>query len=365
MFARRFLPAALLSLFAFALVTPACSATEAWSWGKGMGSSAASSGTVCEANGQDGSRSVDSATERQETTGQQDSVLSPSTEPVIPAEAMVVLVTDPLSSRIACNCVGGYAQRNYDKLGEFLQTRIGRPVVMVYGESVAAALEKSGQRADAIIGKHSVILSAAESNGWTILPVAQLADRNESVTQTGLFVVRAANPAQSVADLKGYRILLGPAACDEKHAAPVEFLAEHGISVPESIAERETCPTCSHAAKSLMEFEPATPVAAVISSYAIPLLEGCGNVKKGDLRVIGESQPVPFITVFANQTLADSDREKLTAALLEVELDAALLEHLESATGFVPWHSETAASEEKAGGDSVDGPAGSGKKKSR
>jgi len=40
------------------------------------------------------------------------------------------------------------------------------------------------------------------------------------------------------------------------------------------------------------------PAATVISSYAQPLLEGCGTIKKGDLRVIGETDPMPFVVAF-------------------------------------------------------------------
>ena len=43
--------------------------------------------------------------------------------------------------------------------------------------------------------------------------------------------------------------------------------------------------------------------AAVISSYALPLLEGCDVIDKGVLRVLGRTKPVPFVTVFATESL--------------------------------------------------------------
>ena len=43
---------------------------------------------------------------------------------------------------------------------------------------------------------------------------------------------------------------------------------------------------------------PEKPTAAVISSYAAALLEGCGTIEKGAIRIIGETEPVPFVTVF-------------------------------------------------------------------
>ncbi len=75
----------------------------------------------------------------------------------------------------------------------------------------------------------------------------------------------------------------------------------------------------------------------MISSYAGPLLEGCGKVKKGDLRVIGESKPVPFITLFVREEMSKADRAKLSESLENVGLDAKLLVDLETASGFIPW----------------------------
>ena len=74
----------------------------------------------------------------------------------------------------------------------------------------------------------------------------------------------------------------------------------------------------------------------MISSYAAPLLEGCGTIKKGDLRVIGETAPVPFITAFATDRVDDAQRERIRAALLSAGTHAELLAALETLVGFVP-----------------------------
>ena len=91
-----------------------------------------------------------------------------------------------------------------------------------------------------------------------------------------------------------------------------------------------------------MELAADVKAAAVISSYAEPLLEGCGKVKKGDLRVIGESKPVPFITIFAKTSLSKKELSDISAALDEVGLDAKLLIDLETASGFQPWEEPAA-----------------------
>lgn len=152
-------------------------------------------------------------------------------------------------------------------------------------------------------------------------------------------MVRSTDAAKSIEDLRGYRILFGPEDCDEKSAAPMAWLREHNVPLPGTI---ETSSSCSNAAVALMELPVDTKAAAVISSYAGPLLEGCGKVAKGDLRVIGESRSVPFITLFVRDEMPKADRERLLTALQDVELDAQLLIDLETAEGFVPWTNSTA-----------------------
>lgn len=269
---------------------------------------------------------------------------------------LTLVVMDPLAAPLACDCVQGYAQRKYESLGAYLQTKLGREVKVVWAESLKDALEKSGGKADLIIGKHSVVRADAKEAGLKIRPVAKLTGLDDKTTQTGLIVVRKADPAQSVKDLKGYRVLFGPADCDEKHAAPLALLKENGIEVP---ATPETCPSCSTAAVQLLELPESEKAAAVISSYAQPLLEGCGKVEKGDLRVIGESKPVPFITLFGRRDLSEADLAPLRSALDDVALDAKLLIDLESGSGFELWKQK----EQQEAVSAVEQTIPSGKKK--
>jgi ABC-type phosphate/phosphonate transport system substrate-binding protein len=65
------------------------------------------------------------------------------------------------------------------------------------------------------------------------------------------------------------------------------------------------------------------------------LLEGCGTIEKGDLRVIGETAPVPFISVFVSKNVSKTLRDSLEVALLEVAKDAKLKKAMETKNGFV------------------------------
>ena len=248
---------------------------------------------------------------------------------------LVVAVMDPLSARLACDCVKGYAQRKYERLGVYLEESLGRGVEVVWAESLANAVtEADGREPDIVIGKHSVVLTDAKQEKWQVEPIASLTGKDGKTTQTGLIVVRKDSPAKSAADLKGYRLIFGPADCDEKSAAAIALFHSLGVDVK---ADPETAATCSLAAACLMDLPTDEHAAAVISSYAEPLLAGCGTINKGDLRVIAETAPVPFITVFANGILPSSERDAVRDALLRLGKREDLLAALETKEGFVAY----------------------------
>ena len=247
---------------------------------------------------------------------------------------LILVVTDPLSSELSCPCVEGYAQRNYEKLAAFLTEKLGRPVKAHFSESLAGALQKKTEgKADIVIGKDSMVRADAKAAKMAVQHLACLTGKNGETTQKGLFVVPKDDPALSADGLKGYKILFGPAKADEKHAAAIALLKDLGVSAP---AEPETCVTCSVGATKVLELhKKGEKVATVISNYALPLLEGCGTIKKGELRVIGETDEVPFIAAFANDQLSAADREAIKTALLEVGKSKDLCTVLETKAGFV------------------------------
>ena len=69
--------------------------------------------------------------------------------------------------------------------------------------------------------------------------------------------------------------------------------------------------------------------------YAPPLLEGCGTIKKNSLRVVGKTDPVPFIAAFATDRVSAADRTAITAALMKIGENRELCAAMESKSGFV------------------------------
>lgn len=257
--------------------------------------------------------------------------------PLIAADREVpftIIVTDPLSKELSCPCVEGYAQRDYTELGKHLSTKLGKAVVVEFGESLEGALtKKTAGRVDAIIGKDSMVRFQAKAQKLEIIKLAALTGKDGAITQQGFLVVHSSDPAISADQLKDYRVLFGPPAAEEKNAAAKALLKD--LNVTYTAMEKDAA-SCSDCATKLLDFgKNSEKVVGVISSYAVPLLEGCGTVKKGDLKVVGKTDPVPFIAVFICASVPADVQKKLQASLLEVGKNERLCKVLETKDGFV------------------------------
>jgi outer membrane protein assembly factor BamB/ABC-type phosphate/phosphonate transport system substrate-binding protein len=258
----------------------------------------------------------------------EENLSNPRSSPPAESSALRIVVMDPLSEQLACDCVAGYAQRKYDRLGEFLEKKLARKVEIAYAEALSSPHASAKQGIDLIIGKFSVVVFDAGRAGLDIRTVAMLTGKEGTLTQTGLFVVRQADPARSIEDLKGYRLLFGPEDSHEKRGAALASLEAFDLPPPEEIS---SSPSCNTAALAVAEQDAD---AAVISSYAMPLLEGCGTIDKGTLRIVGDTDPVPFVGVFVTDRVGPEEEKQLAEALLEVCNHPDLLTAMESSHGF-------------------------------
>jgi len=246
-----------------------------------------------------------------------------------PGEPLRIVVMDPLSAQLACDCVGGYAQRQYDRLGDWLAQTLGRPVTLVYAQSLSSPTARVKDGVDLVIGKFSAVRFGANRISLPVRPIAMLTGKDGKITQTGLFVVRTADTAKGLTDLAVRKILFGPDDSDETRAAALATLEAFGLPVTGKVT---VSPDCGTAALAVVEKDAD---AAVISSYALHLLEGCGKIDKDTLRVVDRTDPVPFVGVFATDRLDATTTKAVLDALLAVRGDKDLLEAMESADGFV------------------------------
>ena len=249
-------------------------------------------------------------------------------------DPLTMVVMDPLAAPLSCPCVEGYAQRDYTVLAKHLEQTLGRELTVVFGESLPVAMKKTNGKVDIVIGKQSVVRADAKATKLELTAISQLTDLKGDTQQYGMIVVNKEDPAQEVSDLKGYTIIFGPAEADEKHSAAIELLKNANVVIPKERQKIDNA--CSDGACKVIDLGPTSKTAAVISSYAQPLLEGCGTIKKGDLRVVGKTSPVPFVTVFVADSLDASTRDGLNRAFVDAAVNPAVLDAIESLAGFIP-----------------------------
>ena len=256
-------------------------------------------------------------------------------EPYGPDNASItMIVMDPMALPLACDCVQGYAQRRYERLADYLKQSLGESVRVVWGESLERAIkDQANGKVTLVIGKDSVVRHGATKSKLELKPIAHLTDMSGSIKQHGLFVVRQNDIAASLLDIDGYKVFWGPEDCDEKAAAPKAKLKEFEIETTDG----GTCDSCSVAAKRLLEEPADAKVVAVISSYAEPLLAGCGTIKKGDLKIVGKSDEVAFVSAFIHNAVPKPKCEAITKALLAMNKSKEMLTALETKDGFVSY----------------------------
>jgi outer membrane protein assembly factor BamB/ABC-type phosphate/phosphonate transport system substrate-binding protein len=247
-------------------------------------------------------------------------------------ERAMLVVMDPLAKELACACVKGYGQRDYRKLAARLEANIKERLSIEFSDDLAESMVGVGpDREIIIIGDQSLVVNGAKKAGLKCHPACELTDSEGNTTITGLFIARSDDPVAELKDIGGRKMFFGLAEGDEKLSASLAALRAAGVEPP---AKPERRASFSDAALDMLDSQLTPPPVAVIPSYALRLLEGCGSVKPGNLKVIAKTQPVPFITVFVADTIPVKKQEKLLKALLGINGDAKLLKAMESRNGF-------------------------------
>jgi len=246
-----------------------------------------------------------------------------------PAKPLVIAVMDPLTRELGCDCVAGYGQRRYGELAAFLKKRLGREAKAVFAEALSLPWVPR-KELDLVIGSFAEVRADARRLGLRLRPIAMLTGLDGQATTRGLFVVRADDPARNIEDLAGRKVLFGPAESPERSDAARRMLEAFGLPIQ---AKPPVAATSASAAVAVIEREAD---AAVISAHQLPLLIGCHTIEKGELRVVHETDPVPFIAVFGSERVSQEAQGEIVEALRAVGRDKRLLAALESREGFVP-----------------------------
>src|SRR5882672_8725947 len=248
------------------------------------------------------------------------------------SEPVLLVVMDPLAKELACACVKGYGQRDYRKVAKRLEKAIRQHVTIEFSDDLAESMAGvSPGREVIVVGDQSLVAAGAKKAGLKCHPVCELTDPDGSTTLTASFLARSDDPAKELKDMGGRKVFIGLADADEKHFATMTALRASGLEPPAMPEQRRSY---SDAALDMLDSQLSPPPVAVIPSYALRLLEGCGSVKPGNMKVIGKTAPVPFITVFVADSIPAEKEEKILKALLSIKGDAKLLKAMESRDGF-------------------------------
>ncbi|HXJ56191.1 MAG TPA: PQQ-binding-like beta-propeller repeat protein [Verrucomicrobiae bacterium] len=249
-------------------------------------------------------------------------------------EPILLVVMDPLAKELACACVKGYGQRDYRKLAARLESAVKQRVNVEFSDDLVESIKLvSPAREVIVVGEQSIVAHGAKQSGLNARPLCALTGLDGDTSLPALFVVRSDDPAKELKDIAGRKLFLGLVEGDEKDIAAMAALRTAGVEPPTKPDKRGSY---SDAALDVLDSELSPPPVAVIPSYSLRLLEGCGSVKPGNLKVIGKTQPVPFITVFVTDRMPPEKQEKILSALLAIKNDAKLLNAMESRDGFKP-----------------------------
>jgi ABC-type phosphate/phosphonate transport system substrate-binding protein len=250
------------------------------------------------------------------------------------AQPLQLIVMDPLAKELACACVLGYGQRDYRKLAARLGAALDRKVSLEFSDDLVDSFEWTAPDQEiVIIGDRSLVTHGARAAGRKFQPVCALTDLEGNTSLPALFVARRNDPVNELKQVEGRPLLFGVADGDERHASALAALRASGVSPPDVPGKRMSP---SEAALDVLDSKAELPPVAVIPAYALRLLEGCGSVTPGALKIIGRTEPAPFITVFVADDIAADKRRRIVEALVEMKRDAAMLKVMESRDGFVP-----------------------------
>lgn len=253
--------------------------------------------------------------------------------PEVQPGPVVLVVMDPLASELACACVRGYGQRNYRKLAARLESVLKVPVGIEFSDDLAETLSWVGpERQVIVVGERSVAAKGAASAGLKCHPICELTGQEGHTSISGTFVTRADDPARALAEIGGRQVLFGLAESRENLAALQAALRDAGVEA----GGIEARGAYSDAALDVLDSTAKPPPVAVIPDYALRLLEGCGSVKPGELRVIGSTPSLPFITVFLADDIPQAQARTILDTLLNLKEDETLLRAMESRDGFKP-----------------------------
>lgn len=227
----------------------------------------------------------------------------------------------PTKSGSAC-CAGAAPQggesRRFEYIADFLF------------DEMPEADARRVRSSELMIGKHSAINYTASKINQPVRWIASLTQTDGRYEFTGILVARADGPIARIGDLQRHKVSLGMPFHVEKHDAALAALRRENASP----AEVRYVLLCRDAVADVVA---GRSDAAVISDYSQGLLQTPEVARGVKLPVIGKTDEVPYIAVFANAWVPGKDVDVIRRFLTEqTREDRGLMKALQSGNGFLP-----------------------------
>ena len=205
------------------------------------------------------------------------------------------------------------AAMKYGNLTKLLQKRTGRQVKFVKSTNYNAVIEGmvSGRIDVAEFGPLSYVL--AKHNGAKITPVVSLAPKNAPATYFSYGLVPKGSPVTGVAGFRGKKVCFVDPSSTSGYLFPTAQLKKSGLN-----PQKDITPIFAggHDTSALSVKSGKCDVGFADSMMVDQILPGKGAIKKGDLKVVWKSTPIPNDPLTVRDDLPADVRKKIGDALV-------------------------------------------------
>jgi phosphonate transport system substrate-binding protein len=214
------------------------------------------------------------------------------------------------------------SNKRYQQLVDFLGKKLNLPVSMVQAAGYSATIE--AMRANKIdagtMGPLSYLIGSQRA-GLKALVLPGRADGPS--TYQSCIIVRADSPIRSLAELvrdsRKYTFAFVDPASTSGHLVPRVFLQSQGIDPERDF--RKMFFSTNHPTTLYTVTGGKVDAGATMASM-IRTMEENGKLKRGEVRILWESEPIPGSPVVVRKELPDSFKEELRKAFLALHVEA-------------------------------------------
>ena len=235
-----------------------------------------------------------------------------STPPAAPL-VLRLAVNDIYCMDTACSCVHDIAARTYPATLEKLKADEGIDLQLIYfTETYQLEDAIASGEYDGALCKPWYALRHEKEAGADFRRIVDVLDPNNNRWLTGIFVVPADSPIQTLEDLTGKHLYIGQADAYEKHQAAKRLMEQKNIR-PSKI---DTNASCSENVGVLLDEEAD---AAVLSDYSLSADCAVDFAGPEDFRILEHTERIPLTSLMLDMNKVEpADADRLQKALLSI-----------------------------------------------